>query len=128
MLKNFVRSCDRMNAKSDETSLLKIFETLDEDRQNSLIDFAEYLQSKGNLVVKEMPRKVDIERPAEETVVGAIKRLKSTYPMIESMSIFSAASSLMTENMVNGRSSVEVIDEMHILFEEHYQSLLKEEE
>lgn len=103
--------------------LLAIIETLNDEKQTSLLDYAAYLQSQGDLVVTEVAAPVSIERPQEETVVGAIKRLKSTYPMIESMSIFSSASSLMTEHMINGRDSVEVIDEMQVLFEEAYIAL-----
>jgi hypothetical protein len=59
-------------------------------------------------------------------VVGAVKRLKGKYHMIESMSVFSEASSLMTDHMVKGRDAVEVIDEMEILFEKAYKKLLRE--
>ena len=114
-----------MSEENNESKLLEIFETLNNERQNSLIDYASFLQSKGDLAIKEVVAKVDIERPATETVVGAIKRLKLTYPMIESMSIFSAASSLMTEHMVNGRDSVEVINEMQVLFEEFYTEIIE---
>ena len=69
------------------------------------------------------PDGVDIPRPNDETVVGAIKRLKQTYPMIESMSVFSTASSLMTEHMVQGRDAVDVIDEMEQLFEAAFEEL-----
>lgn len=112
-------------ATDNKNKLLSIFETLDNERQVSLIDYAEFLQSKGDLVASEIPEPVDIERPEKETVVGAIKRLKLTYPMIENMSIFSAASSLMTEHMVNGRDAVEVVDEMEVLFEDAYQVLIE---
>ena len=54
-----------------------------------------------------------------------MKRLKSTYPMIDSMSVFSQASALMTDHMVKGRNLDEVIDEMEILFESAYNSLLQ---
>ena len=104
----------------NKTKLLAIIETLNDEKQTSLLDYAGFLQSQGDLVVTEVPEPIAIERPQAETVVGAIKRLKSTYPMIESMSIFSSASSLMTEHMINGRDSVEVIDEMQVLFEEAY--------
>lgn len=114
-----------MNAESNESRLIEIFETLNEERQNSLIDYATFLQSKGDLVDKATVEKILIDRPSEETVVGAIKRLKSTYPMIESMSVFSAASNLMTEHMISGRDAIEVIDEMEILFEEHYEIHIK---
>jgi hypothetical protein len=109
-------------------ALIEIFETLDAERQVSLLEFAEFLQSKGNLAVKEKPELVEIPRPEKETVVGAIKRLKQTYPMIDSMKVFSSASELMTEHMVKGRNAVEVIDEMEKIFEDFYAKILHEME
>ncbi len=85
----------------NKATLLEIIKTLNDEKQASLIDYARFLQSQGDLVVKEIQEPVDIERPQDETVVGAIKRLKLTYPMIQGMSVFSAASTLMTDNMVN---------------------------
>ena len=108
-------------ATDNKSKLLAIFETLNEEKQTSLIDYAEFLQSKGDLVSVEVQAPLSIERPSDETVVGAINRLKQTYPMIESMSVFSAASSLMTEHMINGRDVIEVVDEMQVIFEEAYQ-------
>ena len=110
----------------NKKSLIEIFETLDAERQASLFDFAEFLQSKGNLVSKEIGEPVDIARPDKETVVGAIKRLKATYPMIESMKVFSSASELMTDHMVKGRDAVEVVDEMERIFEDFYAEMLRE--
>lgn len=109
----------------NKKSLIEIFETLDAERQASLFDFAEFLQSKGGLVVKEFGEPLDIPRPDSESVVGAIKRLKQTYPMIESMTVFSSASELMTDHMVKGRDRVEVIDEMEQIFENFYSETLK---
>lgn len=113
---------------SKTKSLIKIFESLDAERQTSLLEFAEFLQSKGNLVVKEVGAPVEIPRPEKETVVGAIKRLKQTYPMIDSMKVFSSASELMTDHMVKGRDAVEVIDEMEKIFEDFYSKILREME
>ena len=115
-----------MSQSSASKTLLEIFETLDDERQTTLLQFAEFLQSKGNLVNQEIPDPLEIPRPESETVVGAIKRLKETYPMIESMTVFSSASALMTDHMVKGRDAMEVIDEMEALFEEHYQKLLQD--
>ncbi len=115
-----------MSGSSSSQSLLEIFETLDAERQNTLLQFAEFLQAKGGLVKQDIGEPLPVPRPEKETVVGAIKRLKQTYPMIESMSVFSAASSLMTEHMVNGRDSKEVIDDMQILFEKFYVSLIEQ--
>ncbi len=106
--------------------LIELFEVLDEERQNSLFDFAEYLHSRGDLISKEIGEPAHAPRPENETVVGAIKRLKSTYYMVGSMEVFSDASSLMTEHMVKGRDSTEVINEMEGLFETAYQILLKD--
>ena len=110
---------------NSKDKLLELFASLNAERQASLLDYAAFLQSKGDLVSQEMQTPVSIDRPSGESVVGAIKRLKLTYPMIGSMSVFSDASSLMTEHMVNGRDSVEVIDEMEVLFEVEYKTLIE---
>lgn len=112
---------------ADFSDLKKIFDTLDEERQRSLLDFAEFLQSRGDLKPVEIGEPLDIPRPEDETVVGAIKRLKQTYPMIDSMAVFSEASSLMTDHMVSGRDRVEVIDEMQALFHKAYEKLLQDD-
>lgn len=117
-----------MNNNHTASQLAELFDTLDDERKASLFDYAEFLQSKGGLVQKEIGVPLDVPRPEVETVVGAVKRLKLTYPMIGSMTVFSAASSLMTENMVNGRDVIKVIDEMEKLFEESFEKLLKENE
>ena len=107
-------------------SLTELYESLDDERKRSLCDFADFLYARAEPVVKEVPPPEDIPRPEQETVVGAIKRLKSKYHMVESMSVFSRASSLMTDHMVSGRDVVEVIDEMEALFDEAYNNLLRE--
>ena len=104
--------------------MIELYESMDDARKQSLSDFAEFLYDQADPVVKEIPPPADIPRPDQETVVGAIKRLKQAYHMVESTSVFSAASSLMTEHMIKGRDSVEVIDEMEILFEKAYNKLL----
>ena len=108
---------------SDADILQRLFADLDPDRQRTLIEFAEFLVSRSALAPVEIGDPLDIPRPESESVVGALKRLKDTYPMIEGMSVFSAASSLMTEHMVQGRDVVEVIDEMEVLFEQAWQEL-----
>ena len=108
--------------------LIELYESLDEPHQRSLSDFADFLYDRHGPAVKEILPPEDIPRPAQETVVGAIKRLKLTYHMIESMTVFSSASSLMTEHMVKGRDVNEVIDEMEKLFADAYQKMLQDSE
>jgi len=106
--------------------LIDLYESMDDERKLSLCDFADFLYAKAAPVSREVPAPDDAPRPEEETVVGAVKRLKIKYHMIESMSVFSAASTLMTDHMVKGRDVVEVIDEMEILFEGAYDKLVQE--
>jgi hypothetical protein len=114
-------------AKSSQ-QLIKLYESMDEAHQRSLSDFADFLYDRHGPAVKEILPPEDIPRPDRETVVGAIKRLKLTYHMIESMAVFSSASSLMTEHMVKGRDVNEVIDEMEKLFADAYQKMLQDNE
>lgn len=105
--------------------LIDLYESMDDTCKQSLCDYAEFLSARSGPVVKEIPPPDDIPRPEVETVVGAVKRLKSKYHMIESMSVFSEASALMTDHMVKGRDVIEVIDEMEVLFERAYLKLLE---
>jgi hypothetical protein len=107
-------------------ALLNLFDSLDQERQTSLFDYAEFLLSKGGPVVKEIGEPLPVPKPDTETVVGAIKRMKQTYPMVDSLQVFSTASDLMTEHMVKGRDVDEVIEEIETLFEQTYRDLLKE--
>ena len=115
-----------MNKTKSSQALAELYESMDDERKLSLCDFADFLYAKADPVSKEIPAPDEIQRPDTETVVGAVKRLKTTYHMVESMTVFSAASALMTDHMVKGRDVVEVIDEMEILFEESYKNLLQD--
>ena len=115
-----------MNKIKSSQDLIDLYEAMDDNRRKSLSDFADFLYAQAGPVSKEISPPENIPRPEQETVVGAIKRLKTTYFMIESMSVFSEASSLMTEHMVKGRDVAEVIDEMEVLFEDAYTKLVQE--
>jgi hypothetical protein len=118
-------STNNSNKLKSSAALIDLYESMDDERKRSLCDFADFLYAKADPVSKEIPAPDDIQRPQEETVVGAVKRLKLKYHMIDSMSVFSTASDLMTEHMVKGRDVIEVIDEMEILFEGAYDKLLQ---
>ncbi len=110
--------------KRDARALADLFNALDEESRQSLFDYAEFLQSRSDGMPQEIGEPLDIPRADNETVVGAIKRLKQSYPMIDSMEVFAIASNLMTDHMVGGRDAGEVIDEIEALFETTYQKLL----
>ncbi len=114
-----------MNRIKSSQDLIDLYQAMDDSRKKSLSDFADFLYAQAEPVSTEVQSPDDIPRPEQETVVGAIKRLKVTYHMIGSMSVFSEASALMTDHMVKGRDVVEVIDEMEVLFEDAYKKLVQ---
>jgi hypothetical protein len=61
-----------------------------------------------------------ITRPAQETVVGAIKRLSLSYHMLDRRRMLDETSSLMAAHVLNGRPARDVIDELEALFARHY--------
>ena len=115
-----------MNKIKSSQDLIDLYEAMDDSRRKSLSDFADFLYAQAEPLSKEIQPPDDVPRPEQETVVGAIKRLKATYHMVGSMSVFSEASALMTDHMVKGRDVAEVIDEMEALFEDAYKNLVQE--
>jgi hypothetical protein len=114
--------------KSIEKKLLKHFSQLSEVQQQTLLQFAEFLLTRSDdadeATQKEIPPPVLKERPAEETVVGAIKRLTASYPMLEKDKLFNETSVLMTKHVMQGHAAHLVIDELEIIFQQHYEALV----
>jgi len=113
-----------MSTIKNNQDLINLYEAMDDERKKSLCDFADFLYAQAEPVSKIIPPPEDSTRPEKETVVGAVKRLKVQYFMVESMKVFSDASTLMTDHMVKGRDVIEVIDEMEILFADAYKKML----
>ncbi|MGD9163859.1 MAG: hypothetical protein PVF13_03765 [Chromatiales bacterium] len=119
------------NLKSEQRRLLSLFDSLDAQGRETLLAFAEFLQGRQQadcVADDEMPSVHDpksIERPAKESVVKAIKRLSETYYMLERDQLLDKTSSLMMSHVLQGRDTVSVIDELEIVFSEHYQRYLQ---
>ena len=113
--------------KPMEKKLLKRFAKLSPAQQQTLLQFAEFLVQRGedvdNDAPEPIPEPVMQERPVEETVVGAIKRLTASYPMLDRDKLFNETSALMTKHVMQGHEAQQVIDELEVLFEKHYQTL-----
>jgi len=114
--------------KPIEKKLLKYFSRLTTDQQQNLLQFAEFLLTKNDgadeEAEQEIPQPVIKERPDKETVVGAIKRLTSSYPMLEKDKLFNETSILMTKHVMQGHDANLVIDELEMLFQKHYEELV----
>ena len=59
-------------------------------------------------------------------MIGAIKRLNASYPMLESRRLLDETSLLMSQHVLQGRDVNQVIDELEQLFRRHYELLLNE--
>lgn len=108
--------------KQTEKRLREILDQLPEAQQRSLLDYAEFLLSRA---APEAPigAPLDIPRPADESVVLAIKRLRATYPMLDPAKLLNETYELMTQHTVKGRDRAEVIDELELVFRRHYERL-----
>jgi hypothetical protein len=108
----------------DQRRLLKLFSGLGEQDRSALLAFAQFLDQRRSEPPeprKPLPEPDEIPRPAQESVVGAIKRLAKTYYMLDTQAIFNETASLMTAHIMQGRPAPEVIDELEALFEQRYQ-------
>jgi hypothetical protein len=115
------------NLPVDQRKLLQLFKRLGDQERASLLAFAEFLgqrqestEDDSGLGAEPLP----VPRPQEESVVSAIKRLSSSYHMLDRSELLTQTSSLMTAHLIHGRSAIEVIDELEELFAGHYTEYL----
>ena len=98
--------------------LQSIFKQLSPQHKETILSFAEFLLAQ---TIPELPAKPQIQpRPSHESVIAAIKRLSKSYPMLDKAKMLDETSNLMTEHMLKGRDSVEIIDELEAIFLRHY--------
>jgi hypothetical protein len=117
----------QQNLSPQQRRLLSSFDQLDAQGRETLLLFAEFLQSRqspadeteSECAAVQEPRA--IERPQKESVVKAIKRLSETYYMLERDQLLDQTSSLMMSHVLQGRDAVTVIDELEVVFSEHYE-------
>jgi len=102
--------------------LIHFFSELPEPQQAMLVDFAEFLHARhAQLPVLELN---PLPRPAQESVIAAIKRLSKTYPMLTKTEMFNETSALMTAHVMHGEAADKVIDGLESMFAQHYQRFL----
>lgn len=106
--------------KQTEKKLLNFFRQLATEDAHSLLSYAEFLAARRVPEATEPLAVKHIERPAEESVIAAIKRLSASYPMLDKDKMLTETSSLMAQHIVQGRAADEVIDELELVFERHY--------
>ena len=113
--------------KSDEQKVLKLFRALSGAQQQTVTAFMEFLLSQGEGAREIAPLRADpIPRPDRESVVKAIKRLRASYPMLDQNRLFNETSQHMTSHLLHGKPAAQVIDELEIMFAQHYQRYLED--
>jgi len=108
------------NASALRRQLVTLFDGLDEERQRTLFEFAEFL------VARSTPRPsaaIVPMRAADETVFHAVRRLNATYPALERHRLLEPVGQLLSQHMVDGRPKNEIIDELEALYARTYADL-----
>jgi len=102
--------------------LLTLVRRLPKPQAEQLLEFAEFLAERHAPVEAIPTEPLPIPRPAEESVIKAIKRLSATYPMLNRTKILDETSALVTQHVIKGRAAADVIDELEVLFRRHYET------
>ena len=107
--------------KSEEEKLLGLFGRLDASQRGTLMEFAKYLSHRGVPAVSNSPAPAPEARPENETVVKAIQRLTRIYPMLDRRKLLVETSRCVEQHVIHGRAADEVITELELIFEQHYE-------
>jgi hypothetical protein len=114
---------------SGRRRLIQQFEALPPAVQERMLEYLEFLHERyAGESTRQVVQPLPISRPSEETVVGAMQRLRKTYPALDMDSVLHRASALMSEHVVGRRSAKDVIDDLEALFRRRHeqQSLEKD--
>jgi len=111
--------------KTRRDQLLNCFDSLPDVAQEQLTAFAEFLlQREGPRPAAPPAEPVEIPRPSQETVIGAVRRLSETYHMLDKGPMLHETSALVSAHILQGRPAPQVIDELEVLFETRYRGQL----
>ena len=104
-----------------EKRLLVMLRDFPDEAKDQVLAFAEFLHSRLSIPAA-ATEPVAIARPDEESVVKAIKRLAATYPMLDRGKMLNETSTLMTQNILGGRHTGDVIDDLEALFRMQFEA------
>ncbi|KAA3626110.1 MAG: hypothetical protein DWQ09_17950 [Proteobacteria bacterium] len=116
--------------KTAEERLVARFRRLNENDRETVLALAEFLAGRAGLekVEESIEEPLPLGRPDHETVVAAMRRLRSTYPMIEAQALLHRAAGLLAEHTLQGRDAEAVIDDLEATFAAHYERFKAEKE
>lgn len=118
-----------MAKRSSAGTLLEIFESMEQSGQERLVEYARFLGARHKKQTgRVITERQNIARPEEETVIASIKRLRATYPMLDTDKLLHATSSFMMQHMMHGRPARDVIDDLEIHFKAEYEVFIRKSE
>ncbi len=116
--------------KTAQQQLADLFAGLDEGGQASLLAFAEFLASRNSAPPSaperppaNVPAPENIARPADESIVAALKRLAKTYPMLDKAEMLGATSDMVATHVMQGTDAALVIDQLEAVFADRFRQL-----
>lgn len=112
-----------MTTQQQKRRLLKLFSALSTADQETVLLFAEFLQTRQKPQAVAMALPQPLPRPPKESVIAAIKRLSASYPMLDRSTMLNDTSSLMAQHILQGRAAAEIIDELEEVFYAKYERL-----
>jgi len=115
--------------QKDKKRLNSLLGNLDASQRNTLLEFAEFLSGKTKPEpIAEITTPVIQDRPEKESVVKAIRRLSTSYPMLEKSILLNETSKFMSQHVMQGVKAEEIIDQLEAFFVEQYQLFLAEKQ
>lgn len=107
---------------NQEKKLIQAFRELSDEQRDTALAFIEFLNLRKAEAVPAVPQfPLAIPRPAEESVVKALKRLRETYPMLNMDQLLHEASGHMQKHVLQGKPAPEVIDDLEAMFAKHFE-------
>lgn len=110
-------------ANNAQRQLLRLYRALPATDRELLLAFAQLLHQRQTQSAPPRPpqQPQPQPRPDHETVIGAIKRLSATYPMLDRGHMLDQTSALMTAHILQGRPAEAVIEELEHIFAQAWQ-------
>lgn len=111
----------------DQQKLVRLYRKLNAEDRATLLSFAAFLGQRAGRETASLtatPPTAEperIPRPAEETVIAAIRRLTATYPMVDRDVLLHETADLMSAHVLQARAADDVIDELEAVFRRHYE-------
>lgn len=114
-----------MSKVRSQKLLLNWFDAMNQVGQQALLEYAEFLSIRHQITESVSQEPLLIERPVDESVVVAIRRLRKTYPMLDTQQLLHETSAFMMQHMMQGRSAKEVVDDLEIYFKQQFEAFVK---